>query len=106
MKYWNRPTECEAMQWRPVNGKDVANTDVLLARSMRIVAWVNANGGEARYEPYEPIRHDDGGFGPRIAVLTAGGERHMKPGWYAVRYERAWSVCDPETFERRWEPAP
>lgn len=89
-----------------------------------VVRWVNANGGEARYEG--PGRTAPGKVSTdpaRIAVRTINGWAYAAPGHYVVRGETTFWVqgektdenpdgmevrrdfypCDPETFERRWE---
>lgn len=116
-KYRTRPTECEAMQW-PIAGMD----RTLEHWANRIVNWVNASGGEARYEPsgrgyLDGIIQD---IPARIAVRTINGFQYCYPGEYMVM-GRAWFDTrpehttgnaktrdfyprNPETFEKRWEP--
>src|SRR5690349_778135 len=89
--------EIEAMQWE--GGEPFAD-DTHPARE--IVDWVNANGGEARYEPNHPWSE----FGnecpcndfdvltrvstphtARIAVRTINGWAYATPGHYVVMGE-------------------
>lgn len=111
MKYRSRPTECEAEQWR--FGQE--RPESVQERAEQIVAWVKNNGGEARY-----AHHVE-----RIHVHTINGWAYAAPGHYVVmgaarfhvdhdgplmstgcRTIRDFYPCDPETFERRWEPTP
>ena len=123
MKYVSKPTECEAMEW--VAWQHVSYLD---GEAKKIVEWVNANGGEARYEPsYDPgppgasfTSARNPAHGPCIAVRTKDGWKHASPGWYVVMGTATFEVweknrspenswirdfypCDPETFERRWQ---
>lgn len=114
-----RPTECEAMQW---GGREPALV-VGENGALEIVAWVNANGGEARYYPDGVVgEHPNGG--PRIGVRTINGWAYAEPGHYVVMGTALFEVdhtaergfkhltcvstvrdfypCDPETFESRW----
>jgi hypothetical protein len=106
MRYVSRPTECEAMQWRYIQHEMNGN-------SAEIVAWVNANGGEARYLRAEAMPNVPT---DRIAIRTREGRVHAVPGDYVVMGDdwvghigekfigvRAFITCDPETFEKRWE---
>lgn len=69
----NEPTEPKAMQWLKF-ADDALRTD----EARQIVAWVNANGGEARYEPYG---HGSPSYPrPHVAVRTADGWAYAKPG--------------------------
>lgn len=113
MKYRSKPTEVEAMQWTPDAWDDPEKN------ATDIVAWVNANGGEARYET-----HSIGAvhFDPldRIAVRTINGWAYAAPGHYVVMGSERFDTgeltpegepielldhypCDPETFEKRRE---
>lgn len=82
MKYRSKPTEVEAMQWH--TGDDMACTDFTpLGCAQTIVAWVNDNGGEARYEPSKPYPADiSEPWG--IAVRTKDGMEFAAPGHYVV----------------------
>ena len=84
----SQPSEPESMRWH-VPGDDLMNSIEDIAH--KIVAWVNANGGEARYEPergsYEVAGRTDTeiGFtervdGSHIAVRTSQGWAYAKPG--------------------------
>lgn len=106
MKYKSKPTEIEARRW---NGEG----------AHEIVAWVNANGGEARYEQESwPFGRSNIGHDAYIAVRTIDGWDYAKPGHYIVmgsttfqdggfmtpaRFMRDFYPCDPETFESTWE---
>lgn len=74
-RYRSKPTECEAMQWPRWGARsfDVGH---------RIIEWVNANGGEARYEPAispeDCVAHD--GHAARIAIRTADSWVYAAPG--------------------------
>lgn len=101
------------MLWHNAAPQDVGGT------AEQIVAWVNANGGEARYESQGAPSGAD-----RIAVRTINGWAYAAPGHYVVMGSATFTVCahnqpatcneyrtlrdfypcDPETFERRWEP--
>jgi hypothetical protein len=100
----------EAMQWEREEFDDDDRGYEATAPS--IVAWINANGGEARYEPHHA----------RIALHTINGWAFAELGHYAVMGSatftawregsdgkpEAWQCrdfypCDPETFEKRWE---
>lgn len=118
MRYRSKPVEVEAMQWTDDGSDDFRGLADLAAQ---IVAWVNANGGEARYERSDydaiPSVHD---HGPRIAVRTINGWAYAKPRHFVVMGESYWDpddrplpptkqLCDfypvdPATFEQRWEP--
>lgn len=99
MKYQSRPVEIEAMRWCTFGEHGTeCERDANL-----IVAWVNANGGEANYIAAGPVARATGQR-PLIGVLTAGGWHYVAPGDYVVLRDHAWSVCNSETFERRWEP--
>lgn len=105
MRYRSKPTECEAMQFAvgPDDHGDPAFSGEYVAR------WVKANGGEAYFS--------DRSDGPRIAVRTINGWAYAAPGHYIIMGSATWNQgpptmrvirdfypCDPETFERRWEP--
>jgi hypothetical protein len=65
-------------------------------RAQRIVAWVNSNGGEARYEPdWTRIEYP----WARIFVrMKDGRERHIAPGWYIVMGDEVEAVrLNPNT---------
>jgi hypothetical protein len=109
VRYRSRPIEVEAMRWCGCSFLGCVE------RTGEILAWVNTNGGEARYEPAswwaEPHRHH-----ARIAVRTINGWAHAKPGHYVVKGGATFThesgveltdfyPCDPETFEKRWEAA-
>jgi predicted nucleic acid-binding Zn ribbon protein len=65
------PCPVKAMQWNGHARADrVQLTDGVNAE--QIIAWVNANGGEAE------LRNDQSG--PHIAVRTANGRAYAKPG--------------------------
>lgn len=111
MKYRTRPTECEAMQWHLDDDSDAER-----AQAEQIVDWVNANGGEARYNAPADME-------PLISVHTITGWSFAEPGQYVVmgdavgneRYPgsedsmfrgpefRDFYIQRPEDFERRWE---
>lgn len=111
----NQPTEPEAMQWTRADwtqGDRGWRREILAEDAERIVAWVNSNGGEAKYEP--PDRGwRDLPTSARIAVRTPDGWDYAKPGWYVVMGHDEFDVfeedvaicvfhpCDPETYERR-----
>lgn len=121
--YVSRPAEVRARQLTAPS----FNNDLILGAE-RIVAWVNANGGEARYEPEWIWRGEDSSNGrrvpPRIAVRTINGWAYAAPGHYIVMGS-AWFVsspydpsaglsgpkvrdfypCDPATFEKHWAAA-
>lgn len=114
MRYRSRPTECEAVQWPAPGSYRMADS---------IVTWVNANGGEARYEPESAYSADRDPDPPRIAIRTVNGWAFAAPGHYVVMGEakfdgflvngvigdrkvRDFYPCDPETFERRWVGLP
>ena len=112
MKYRSKPTEVEAFQWQP---KDPAHKAQM---AEAIVAWVNANGGEAKYQ--NDPGSVDADLMPRIAVHTINGWAYAAPGHYVIKGAARFQVggfmeparflidfypCDPETFERRWEVA-
>lgn len=127
MRYRSKPTECEAMQWYKQN---IEQYDPK-ARAQEIVAWVNANGGEARYAPAGgPSGPGEGsyyGHPARIAVRTINGWAYAAPGHYIVMGSAVFTTpveyigmlsgtpcshtlldfypCDPATFESRWEPS-
>jgi hypothetical protein len=115
VRYRSRPIEVEAMRWCGCSFLGCVE------RTGEILAWVNTNGGEARYEPAswwaEPHRHH-----ARIAVRTINGWAYARPGHYVVKGStwfdpystsgrgkagkvRDFYPCDPETFEKRWEAA-
>jgi hypothetical protein len=100
MRYRSKPVEVEAMQWCVSCAKytpDICGGEV--------VAWVNANGGEARYTgTADPGRGTDP-YANRIAVRTINGWAYAAPGHYVIRSAVDFYPCDPETFEQRWEPA-
>jgi hypothetical protein len=111
MKYRSRLVEIEALRWD--YDAPVTVNALLEERAREIVAWVNANGGEARYE-----RQGSPSGADRIAVRTINGWAYALPGWYVVMGEtefggtgaswereriRDFYPCDPETFQRRWE---
>lgn len=117
MKYRSKPTECEAMQW--MTGGGAFGIDHLVEGAKRIVAWVNANGGEARVG-YEQLSGTPGDTQPYIAVRTINGWAYAAPGHYVVMGTaefaglnklvtgvgpniRDFYPVDPETFERRWQ---
>jgi hypothetical protein len=89
-----KPTECEAKRWAVVF--DAINA--MQHRAEQIVAWVNANGGEARYEPATGALSNFGGRDfPRIVVRTINGWAYAKPGdhivmgsaWFDVPWTKA-----------------
>lgn len=120
MRYRSKPIEIEAMRWNV----DGAGKSAVMFSAPEIVAWVNTNGGEARYEPsYFDMQAARGGPAverpARIAVRTINGWAYAAPGHYVVMGEAWFSAdaskayhdthqvrdhypCDPETFERRW----
>lgn len=118
MRYVSKQIDVEAMQWPVSAGMERARE----RWAERIVAWVKANGGEARYEDTHYGSH--GHHESRIGVRTINGWAYAAPGHYVVKGEATFLVndpdnvggpgiirqvrdfypCDPETFERRWEP--
>jgi hypothetical protein len=84
VKYRSKPTEIEAMQWSPANRWSELPAPQYTAD--QIVAWVNANGGEARYENHWEGDRDraQGQRLNRIAVRTINGWAHAAPGHYVV----------------------
>jgi hypothetical protein len=76
------PAEPKAMQW--VNWPHVSYLD---GDAAKIVAWVNANGGEARYESV--LDPDTDNYSLRIAISQADGtDAYAKPGdWIAMNRE-------------------
>jgi hypothetical protein len=106
VRYRSKPVEVEAMQWEREEFDDDDRGYEATAPS--IVAWVKANGGEARYVP--AWHH------ARIAVRTINGWAYARPGHYVVKGSATFMhesgveltdfyPCDPETFEKRWEAA-
>ena len=71
-------------QWGTPELRSAAN-DAAIAE--QIVAWVNANGGEARYEP-ECVDHNGPQTPARIAIRTASGWDYAKPGDRVVKGDR------------------
>lgn len=72
------------MQWRFIEHEMSGN-------SAEIVAWVNANDGEARYDP----RPESGaltGATARIAVRTVDGWAYAEPGQYVVMGDETFYV--------------
>jgi len=114
-RYVSKPAECEAMQWAALPNSPEHG---LLASASQIVAWVNANGGEARYENSPSPSWPEN----CIAVRTINGWAYAAPGHYIVMGEasfvydregwaggtrcRAFDVRDPKIFESHWEAAP
>lgn len=115
MKYRrNRPVEIEAMQW--VIGPDDHGDPMFSAKE--IVAWINANGGEAEYraDVEEALRGDP----PTIWLRVADGSAVAVPGDYIVKsfvftcptgegtpaahQVREFYPLSAEAFEARWEP--
>lgn len=108
-------SEVEAMQWEKDGNTWL--TQEQLAHD--IVAWVNTNGGDARFERLS--RFEAGGE-DRIVIRTRGGLAFARPGDYvemgnevfvvdeagpspsAMREIRPFYRRDAETFEKRWEP--
>ena len=66
-------------RWGTPELRSAAN-DAAIAE--QIVAWVNANGGEARYEPAEWSPQGD--IWPYIVVRTSKGPAYAKPGDWIV----------------------
>lgn len=76
-----------------------------------IIAWINTNGGEARYEPHAT--------NPAIAVRMADGLDYARPGYYIMmgytsfadpyqplgveRFIRNFFPCSQTKFERQWK---
>lgn len=80
MKYVVMGSEIEAMQW-------LATDQPPEAEAADIVAWVNANGGEARYEPAPAADYRDAyevDRGPFIRVRRSDGWVYAEPGHYVV----------------------
>lgn len=103
-KFASRPVEVEAMQWTRGVGPGEAQQ-----YASRIVAWVNANGGEARYDSDEAYARSQGAVAlPYIEVRTKTvPEWDMaRPGDVVYLLDGVFFVSDPETFERRWQPVP
>lgn len=93
-----------------------------------IVAWVNANGGEARYVPITLDPDTDPTDASIITIRTSTGWANAKPGYYIVMSDnyfylpqslgdldaecpqvklRVFYLQSPETFEREdWKLAP
>lgn len=125
MRYRSKPTECEARRWSRPDGTG-AGPETLRQIAERIVDWVNANGGEARYEELTkaPADWDVKDRAPRIAARTINGNgwAYAASGHYIIKGTAHFDVphgsgpdadfhdcldfypCDPETFEKRWEP--
>lgn len=128
MRYVSKPTEpteCEAMQW-----SGDAESEWHEDQAAAIIAWVDVNGGEARYNDNRGLPGSEGLpdslRGPNIAVRTINGWAYAEPGHYVVMGTALFEVdhtaergfkhltcvstvrdfypCDPETFESRWEP--
>lgn len=101
MRYVSRPAECEAMQWGNTDAMGFYATG---KHAENVVAWVNANGGHARYEPEPQATIGGRGHGSqtftqpaRIAVRTINGWAYAAPGHYVVR--------GSAEFEGRTDPA-
>jgi|SRR6185437_4173255 len=119
MKYQSKPTEIEARQWNGEKYSIFISTGPLCAYD--IIAWVNANGGEARYGHPTGDESTTWQSGPFIAVRTINGWDYAEPGHYIVmgsaRFDivvgtdlngpaeqrRNFYPCDAETFESSWE---
>ena len=118
MRYRSRPVEVEAMQWTGVGYRQAIDWKV---RAGEIVAWVNDNGGEARYEPDPSAAYGEAIDTPLIAVRRVNGWAYAAPGHYIVKGDmefkatpirgatkrllRHFYPVDPETFEQRWKPS-
>ena len=91
--YRSNTVDIEAMQW--LVGPDDHGDPAFSAKE--IVAWVDANGGTAKYQPQSGVS----GMGmvkldrPRIAVLTTHGWAYALPGHYIVMGE-AWFTADED----------
>lgn len=128
MRYVSKPTEpteCEAMQW---NGD--AESEWHEDQAAAIIAWVDVNGGKARYNDNRGLPGSEGLpdslRGPNIAVRTINGWAYAEPGHYVVMgtatfhpggercgvaedrrfgpHVRDFYPCDPATFMAHWEP--
>lgn len=101
-RYRKKPVEIDAMQWRGSNP-----TGELRLSGREIVAWVNDNGGEARYEQRSGVS----GIGlsrigrPSIVVRTLEGWICASPGDYMIRgVQGEFYPCKPDIFEATYEP--
>jgi len=114
MKYRSKPTEVEAMQW---NGQAAPGGPPNTHSANEIVAWVNANGGEARYMPSRDDCNNVDAQQARIKIRAVSGWVYAKPGDYIVKNtwllpfedglpERAFFPVPADTFESQWEPIP
>ena len=91
-------SEPESMVWEALPNSPEHG---LLARANQIVAWVNANGGEARYEQVVQDGSRNAGqyLTSRIAVRTSRGWQCAKPGDRIVKGE--W-VMGPDQRKEGW----
>ena len=86
--YISEPVEIEAMQWHKNGGND----RFLEPMAREIIAWVNANGGEAQLSHPFAEAEEVGWPRPRIWLRTADGEAVALPGDYVVMGETRFQV--------------
>lgn len=88
MKFRKRPVEIEAMRWSGTFGGGWAKD------ASRIIDWILANGGTARY-------HDN----PSIAIDTLEGIITASPGDFIIKgVQGEFYPCKPDIFKATYEP--
>lgn len=86
MKFRKKPVEIEARQWDP-GAQSSTRRD--------IIAWIQGNGGHARYIAPEN----------RIAILTLEGPHSASPGDWIIRGVKGeFYPCKPDIFTMTYEP--